>query len=274
MGANDASPRGGDGPLRRSVFRIPGMDCPAEEQMIRLKLAEAPVAALRFDLAARTLAVDHGGEAQIILDRLQALKLGAELAESRPLAVAATADDADQSLVLWSVLAINAAMFVVELVAGWWAGSAGLIADAMDMLADAVVYGLALYAVGRSNAHKLRAARAAGWLQLALAAWALAETGRRMAAGSAPENLTMVAIALLALVANLTCLLLIAKYREAAVHLRASYLFTANDVLANLGVIVAGVLVGWTGESWPDWLVGALIGAMVLAGALRILRLR
>lgn len=264
----------GDASLTRSVFRIPGMDCPVEEQMIRLRLAEAPVAALHFDLAARTLAVDHGGEAKIILDRLQPLGLGAELADSRPLAVAATADDADEAGVLWTVLAINAAMFVVELVAGWWAGSAGLIADALDMLADAVVYGLALYAVGRSSAHQLRAARAAGWLQLALGLWALAETGRRMVAGSPPENLTMVAIALLALVANLACLLLVAKYREAAVHLRASFLFTANDVLANLGVIVAGVLVGWLGQPWPDWLVGMLIGAMVLAGALRILRLR
>lgn len=264
----------GDASLTRSVFRIPGMDCPVEEQAIRLRLAELPVAALHFDLAARTLAVDHGGEAKIILDRLQPLALGAELADSRPLTVAPSADDADEAVVLWTVLAINAAMFVVELVAGWWAGSAGLIADAFDMLADAAVYGLALYAVGRRSACKLRAAHAAGWLQLLLALAAVAETGRRMVAGSAPENLTMISIALLALVANLTSLLLIASHRNAAVHMRASYLFTANDVLANLGIIVAGVLVGWIGRPWPDWLVGLLIGAMVLAGALRILRLR
>lgn len=266
----------GAAPLMRSVFRIPGMDCPVEEQLIRLRLAEAPVSALEFDLAARTLAVSHGGSVQSILDCLQPLGLGAELADSRPLAVeplVATAET-DQARVLWIVLGINAAMFVVELIAGWWAGSAGLIADAFDMSADAAVYGLALYAVGRGSAHQLRAAHAAGWLQLALALVALAETGRRMLAGSAPENQTMIAIALLALVANLACLLLIARRRDAAVHMRASYIFTANDVLANLGVIVAGLLVGWIGQPWPDWLVGTLIGAMVLAGALRILRLR
>lgn len=267
MGAGDAS-------LRRSVFRLPGMDCPVEEQMIRLRLAEAPVTALHFDLAARTLTVNHGGPAESILDCLQPLGLGAELTESQPLAATAVAGDADEAFVLWTVLAINAAMFVVELIAGWWAGSAGLIADAFDMSADAAVYGLALYAVGRGSAYQLRAAHAAGWLQLVLALAALAATGRRMLVGSAPENLMMIAIALLALVANLACLLLIASRRDAAVHMRASYLFTANDVLANLGVIVAGVLVGWIGQPWPDWLVGTLIGVMVLAGAMRILRLR
>lgn len=265
----------GDASLTRSVFRLPGMDCPVEEQMIRLRLAEAPVTALHFDLAARTLTVNHGGSAESILDCLQPLGLGAELTESQPLAdTAVAAGDADEALVLWTVLAINAVMFVVELIAGWWAGSAGLIADAFDMSADAAVYGLALYAVGRGCAYQLRAAHAAGWLQLALALAALAESGRRMLVGSAPENLTMIAIALLALVANLACLLLIASRRDAAVHMRASYLFTANDVLANLGVIVAGLLVGWIGQPWPDWLVGTLIGAMVLAGARRILRLR
>lgn len=263
----------------RSVFRIPGMDCPSEEQMIRLRLANAPVAALAFDLAGRRLTVDHDGDPQAILARLVPLGYGAELAESRALAAgeaqaAAPGDDAAEVRVLWTLLAINAAMFVIELGAGLWARSAGLIADAMDMFADAAVYGVALYAVGRAARHKLAAARLAGVLQLVLALAALAEVARRMLAGAMPEPVGMMGIALLALAANVACLVLIARHREGGVHMKASYIFSANDVIANLGVIGAGALVAWLGTPWPDWVIGLLIGAVVLTGAVRILRLK
>ncbi len=263
----------------RSVFRIPGMDCPSEEQMIRLRLVDAPVAALAFDLAGRRLTVDHDGDPQAILARLVPLGYGAELAESRALAAgeaqsAAPADDAAEARVLWTLLAINALMFVVELGAGLWARSASLIADAMDMFADAAVYGVALYAVGRALRHKLAAARLAGVLQMVLALGALAEVVRRMLAGAMPEPVGMMGIALLALAANVACLVLIARHREGGVHMKASYIFSANDVIANLGVIGAGALVAWLGTPWPDWVIGLLIGAVVLAGAVRILRLK
>ncbi len=182
--------------------------------------------------------------------------------------------NAEEARVLLVLLGLNALMFVVEMVAGWWAGSAGLIADAADMFADAAVYGVALYAVGRDARHKLAAARLSGLLQLALALGALTETARRALTGSAAEEAAMIGISLLALAANVACLVLIARHRHRGVHMRASYIFSANDVLANLGVIVAGVLVGWTGSSVPDRIVGFVIGAMVLAGAVRILRLR
>lgn len=265
--------------LQRSVFRIPGMDCPSEEQMIRMRLADAPVAALKFDLAGRCLTVDHDGDAAQILARLVPLGYGAELAESRVLAVgeaqaAAPGDDAAEARVLWILLAINAAMFVIELGAGLWARSVGLIADAMDMFADAAVYGVALYAVGRAARHKLAAARLAGVLQLVLALGALAEVVRRMLVGAMPEPVGMMGIALLALAANVACLVLIARHREGGVHMKASYIFSANDVVANLGVIGAGALVAWLGTPWPDWIIGLLIAAVVLAGAVRILRLR
>lgn len=266
------------GPARfRSIFAIPGMDCPAEETLIRLRLADAGVAALHFDLPGRRLTVDHAGSPERLLERLRPLGFGAELADSRPLAGSESvldAGDATEARVLRRLLAINAAMFVVEIVAGWWAGSVGLIADALDMFADAAVYGLALYAVGRAAAAKLAAARLAGLLQLLLALGALAETGRRMLLGAAPEGIAMVGIAVLALAANVACLALLHRHRDGGVHLRASYLFSANDVLANLGVIVAGGLVAWTGSPWPDWLIGSAIGLLVLAGAVRILRLR
>lgn len=278
-GARPAVRLGAAAARTRSVFRIPGMDCPSEEQMIRLRLADAPVAALKFDLAGRRLTVDHDGDAAQILARLVPLGYGAELAESRALAegeaqAAAPADDAAEARVLWTLLAINALMFVVELGAGIWAHSAGLIADAMDMFADAAVYGVALYAVGRAARHKLAAARLAGVLQMVLALGALAEVARRMLAGAMPEPVGMMGIALLALAANVACLVLIARHREGGVHMKASYIFSANDVIANLGVIGAGTLVAWLGTPWPDWLIGLLIAAVVLAGAVRILRLK
>ncbi len=265
--------------LFRSLFHIPGMDCAAEEQMIRLRLADAPVAAYAFDLPGRALTLDHGGDAGAILERLLPLGYGAELVESRPLDATtallnANLDPASEQRVLIWLLAINATLFVIELSAGWWAHSAGLIADAMDMFADAAVYAVALYAVDRAARHKLTAARLSGGLQMLLAFGALAETARHMLTGAAPAGVAMVGIATLALAANIACLLLIYRHRHAGVHMRASYIFSANDVLANLGVIAAGLLVSWTASPWPDWIIGTLIGLLVLSGALRILRLR
>lgn len=281
--ANIAPPETGaiaktDGPLMRSVFRIPGMDCPTEEQMLRLRLAGAPIASLEFDLPGRTLVIHHTGDAAELLQRMTPLGYGAELEESGPVQAdespVVPADDAAQVRVLRVLLAINATMFVVEMIAGWWAGSAGLISDAADMFADAAVYGASLYAVGRSAKHKLSAAKLAGLLQLALALSAITETGRRVVAGSLPEESAMIGISLLALLANVACLTLISRHRTGGVHMRASYIFSANDVLANAGVIVAGVLVAWTASPLPDWIIGFVIGTMVLVAAIRILRLK
>jgi len=266
------------GPWFRSVFRIPGMDCPSEEQMIRLRFSDMPVRSMEFDLPGRTLVVDHAGDVKQLIECLEPLGYGAELHESRPLQpddmAAPLVNDAAEARVLWLLLGINALMFVIEMVAGWWAESAGLISDAADMFADAAVYGVALYAVGRDAKHKLSAARMAGLFQLVLALGALTETGRRFITGSSPEETAMIGISLLALAANVWCLMLISRHRHRGVHMRASYIFSANDVLANIGVILAGVLVGWTGSPLPDWIIGFVIGTMVLIGSVRILRLR
>lgn len=186
---------------------------------------------------------------------------------------AAAAANAEAGTLRW-LLAINAVMFVVELVAGWLAQSTGLLADSLDMFADAGVYGLALYAVGRHAGHQLRAARLSGWLQLLLALGALTEVLRRALIGSEPEPLPMMGVALLALAANLTCVALLVRHREGGAHMRASWIFSTNDVLANLGVILAGLLVAWTGSNVPDLVIGTLIGLLVLNGARRILRLK
>ena len=171
------------------------------------------------------------------------------------------------------LLAINAGMFAVEVLAGWLAQSTGLLADSLDMLADAAVYGLALHAVGRPVGLKVRAAHASGGLQLALALGAFVEVARRAVFGSAPEPPAMIGVSLVALSANVTCLALIHRHRHRGAHMEASYIFSANDVLANLGVIAAGALVGWTGSRVPDLVIGAAIAGLVLRGAIRILKL-
>lgn len=177
-----------------------------------------------------------------------------------------------QSRVLITLLAINAAMFVVEAVTGVLAESTGLIADSLDMLADAVVYGIGLYAVGRTASAKIRAAYISGYFQMVLAIVVALDVGRRAVFGSEPEPTYMVLIGLVALAANVVCLNLIAKHRDGEVHMRASWIFSKNDVIANVGVIVSGGIVYATALRWPDLLVGFAIAYIVFRGALAIIK--
>ncbi len=178
----------------------------------------------------------------------------------------------EERSVLRVLLAINATMFVVEIVAGWLADSTGLIADSLDMLADATVYSVSLYAVGRSMVAKSRAAMLIGVLQVCLAVGVGVDVVRRAFVGSDPVSTPMMAIGGLALAANVTCLALLAKHREGEIHMRASWICSVTDVIANLGVIGGGLLVLLMGSRWPDLVVGAVITLVVLWGGLRIIR--
>ncbi len=173
---------------------------------------------------------------------------------------------------LWTLLAINAAMFVVEAAAGWWSESTGLLADSLDMFADAIVYGTALFAVGKSGRRKSWAATGSGIVQIALGIGVIVEVARRFQYGSDPISALMMSIGAAALIANVTCLLLLAKHRQGEIHMRASWIFSTNDVVANLGVIASGALVMFFGNRYPDLLVGGIISAVVIYGGVRILR--
>ncbi len=186
----------------------------------------------------------------------------------------ATTRAGEESGTLKILLAINAVMFVLELTTGVIAQSTALVADSLDMFADAAVYGLSLYAVAHSIRMQVRAAHVAGVLQLILALGVLLEVGRRFLLGSEPESALMMVMALIALVANSACLILIFRHRHGGAHMKASWIFSANDVIINLGVIVAGVLVAWTGSNYPDLVVGTIVGLIVLNGARRILALK
>jgi cation transport ATPase len=266
-----------------SEYHVPKMDCPSEEGMVRMALDSiTPEVTLAFDTPNRMVRVFHGDSSVEIEERMRSLGLGAVLqgTVAAPDELLAQTRDTEQraakreSTILRWLLAINVTMFVIEVSVGWWAQSTGLIADSLDNFADAAVYGASLYAVGRSIQMKLRAAHFSGWLQAILALGALSEVVRRFVFGSEPESSLMMSFGVLALAANIFCLMLIAKSRDSGAHMKASWIFSANDVIANTGVILAGGLVAWTGSRYPDLVIGFIIGLIVLNGARRILELK
>ena len=174
--------------------------------------------------------------------------------------------------VLRIALGLNAAMAVIGGFAGWIAQSTGLLADALDMLSDATAYAIALLAIGRSALFKVRAAALSGGLLLVLGIGVLVEVGRRVIYGAEPLSEWMIGTAILSLVVNLVVMRMLAPMRSGEVHLRATWLFTRADVVANLGVILAGVLVLWLAVPYPDFVIGALIGLYVIKEAIEILR--
>jgi len=174
--------------------------------------------------------------------------------------------------VLRIALFLNAAMAVIGGLAGWMAQSTGLLADALDMLSDATAYAIALAAIGRSVRFKVRAAFLSGGILLALGIGVLAEVARRLVYGAEPLSEWMIGTALLSLAVNLTVLRMLAPLKSGEVHLRATWLFTRADVVANLGVILAGVLVLLLGVPYPDFVIGTLIGLYVIKEAIEILR--
>ena len=180
--------------------------------------------------------------------------------------------DRSESKVLVILLLINAVMFLVEFGVGWWAQSTALIADAMDMLADAMVYGVGLYAVGKAASAKIHAATLSGWLQAGIGLLVIVDVIRRFIYGSEPASILMMGMGVIALIANVICLILISKHRKGEVHMRASWIFSKNDVIANLGVILAGVLVGWTGSRLPDLIIGFVVALIVFRGGIFILQ--
>lgn len=174
--------------------------------------------------------------------------------------------------VLITVLWINVVMFVVELGAGLYAGSAALTADALDNLGDAFVYGISLYVVYRSIRWRAGAALVKGLIQLVFGIGVLIYVGHRISVGAAPVSWLMVSVASVALIANLTCFLLLMRHRQDDINMRSVWLCSRNDVIGNIGVIVAAGLVHLTASHWPDVIVGALIAAVFLKTATNVLR--
>lgn len=184
---------------------------------------------------------------------------------------ATEARNRQERILLWTVLFLNAVMFVVEFAAGWLARSSGLMADALDMLADVLVYSVSLYAVGKGLAQKARAALLNGSLQMLLGISVFLHIGWRILEGSTPQAAIMGWIAALALVVNMTCFTLLYRFRSGDVNMRASWLCSRNDMLANVGVILAAWLVQVLSSAWPDYVIAALIAGVVVHSSYGIL---
>jgi cation diffusion facilitator family transporter len=172
---------------------------------------------------------------------------------------------------LVAVLTINVVMFLAEFLVGVFADSTGLTADSLDMFADASVYAISLYAVGRDQTIRSRAAIGSGIFQIVLGLGVLLDVCRRFFIGGEPVSIAMMAMGLVALAANATCLSLLAKHRHGDVNLRASWIFSTNDVIANVGVIVSGGLVWLTASRFPDLVIGLVIALLVVRGGARII---
>ena len=262
--------------MKRTTYRVEKMDCPADESLVRMGLQDvAGVARIEIDLPARQVTVTHDSAPALLEKALDGLNMGTRLLDDEETVEPVSAGGAAREhMALIIALLINAAFFVFEFAAGVLAGSMGLVADSLDMLADASVYALSLAAVGEHARRKKGLAATSGYLQLGLAAIGLVEVVRRFVTDEAlPDAGTMIAVSVLALVANVVVLALLARARSGEVHIEASWIFTANDIKVNALVIFAAVGVWATDSAVPDLVAGAIIFLVVANGARRILSL-
>ena len=175
--------------------------------------------------------------------------------------------------VLWAVLVINAAMFLVEIVAGVAARSASLQADALDFLADAANYGISLFVVGMALRYRSSAALAKGVTMGLFGLWVLVTSFWHVAYGTLPEAATMGAVGVAALLANAASFALLWAYRAGDSNMRSVWLCSRNDVIGNFAVLLAALGVFNSGQSWPDILVAIVMAGFALQGAGLVIRL-
>ena len=177
---------------------------------------------------------------------------------------------AERRTLAW-VLGINFTQVVVAGTVGILAESTGLLGAALDNLGDAAVYVVSLYAVGRTVVAKARAARLSGVLLIAMALMLLGEIIRRFVAGSEPIGVDMIVTAIANAATNVINLRLLRSHRERGVHMKASWIFTTNDMIANLGIVVSGIAVMIFQSPLPDLLIGLMVVGIVIKGGWEIL---
>ena len=262
--------------MNKTIFEIIKMDCPSEENLIRMKLEGiSNIANLDFDIPNRKLTVFHSGEIDQIEKSILELNLGTKKIHTEQTDQTEFKENSNQRKLLWTVLAINFAFFLLEMTTGIVSKSLGLVADSLDMLADSFVYGISLFAVGGTLTRKKRIAKLAGYFQITLAIIGFIEVLRRFfGAEKLPDFSTMIIVSIFAFIANGICLYLLQKSKsKEEAHMKASMIFTSNDVIINLGVITAGILVNWLNSNKPDLIIGTIVFTIVIQGAVRILKL-
>ena len=247
-----------------SRFHIAAMDCAAEEQLVRMALSDVDgINRIEIDSERRDVVIDHQSTFEAVDAALQSLGLGARYVDGVS-EIGPDHESGRQRNALIVALLINGAFFIGELTVGLISGSMGLVADSLDMGADASVYALSLAAVGTVAARKKKLSRVSG----------LIEVIRRFVVDvELPDPTSMIVLSSLALVGNIVTLVVLHRVRSGEVHLQASWIFTANDIKVNALVIIAAIGVALTDSAVPDLLAGAVIFLVVANGARRILRL-
>ncbi|MGO4562759.1 cation diffusion facilitator family transporter [Rhizobiales bacterium 3FA27D7] len=178
---------------------------------------------------------------------------------------------AERKTLLW-VLGINFLQVILAGLVGVIADSTGLLGAALDNLGDSFVYAISIYAVGKTIVAKARVARLSGVLLTILGLALLVEVVRRFFVGAEPIGLAMIATAIANAATNLLCLRLLRAHRQDGVHMKASWIFTTNDMLANAGIAVSGAAVMLLESPLPDLIIGLAVGGIVLKGGWDILR--
>lgn len=201
------------------------------------------------------------------MNRIWSSVRGDDCCDTKSSEIAALARQGDRRRILYIVLAINLVMFGVEAGAAWWAESTALLADSVDMLGDAAVYAMSIFVLSRSIRWRSGAAVAKGVIILVFGLAVLWSAGRSLIGEADPAGATMSTFGAVALAANLACLALLWRFRGDDVNMASTFECSRNDVVANVGVIVAGGAVLATGAAWPDVLVGLLITAVFLRSA-------
>jgi Co/Zn/Cd efflux system component len=183
-----------------------------------------------------------------------------------------TGDDPAYRRALWAVIAINAAMFVVEITAGFTSKSQALQADALDFLGDSMTYALSLFVIAKPPVWRANAALFKGVSLAALGLWVLASTVWQVFLDDVPEPLTMGIVGLLALAANLLSVLLLLRFRDGDANVQSVWLCSRNDAIGNIAVVIAASGVFATQTAWPDLLVAAIMASLFLTSSVRIIR--
>lgn len=174
--------------------------------------------------------------------------------------------------VLWIALAINLAMFLVELGAGWGAGSASLLADAVDFLGDAANYAVSLFVLSMGLAARARTALLKGLTMGGYGLYVLGQVLWNFSNDVVPEPLTMGVVGIVALVANLSVAAMLYAYREGDANMRSVWLCSRNDAIGNLAIVIAAVGVFGAGAAWPDILVAVGMAGLGLSAAVSVIR--
>ena len=262
--------------MNKTVFKISKMDCPSEENLIRMQLDNFnDIFDLDFKIPERVLIVYHKSEITEIEKSIHDLNLNATKIKTENIENLKSSKNEDQRRSLFLVLIINFIFFIIEIITGIFSKSMGLIADSLDMLADSFVYILSLYAIGKTLIFKKQIVKISGWFQIVLATYGFIEVIRRFIyTENIPEFSTMIVVSIFALIANGICLYILHKSKsKEELHFKASMIFTSNDIIINMGVITAGFLVSWFNSNKPDLFIGAIVLLLVMQGAIRILKL-